>query len=35
VRRFDGSDEARAALAQFFRGGEAKVDVMETYAAAP
>ena len=31
VRGFDDSDEALAALAQFFRGGEAKVEVVETY----
>jgi ketosteroid isomerase-like protein len=32
VRGFDDSDEALDALAQFFRGGEAKVEVVETYA---
>jgi len=32
VRRFDDSDEALAALARFFRGGEASVEVVETYA---
>ena len=31
VRGFDDSDAALAALAQFFRGGEAKVEVVETY----
>jgi ketosteroid isomerase-like protein len=31
VRGFDDSDEALAALAQFFRGGEATVEVVETY----
>jgi len=31
VRRFDDSNEALAALAQFFRGGEANVEVVETY----
>ena len=31
VRGFDDSDEVLAALAQFFRGGEAKVEVVETY----
>jgi ketosteroid isomerase-like protein len=32
VRGFDESDEALAALEQFFRGGEATVEVVETYA---
>ena len=32
TRGFDGSDEARAALERFFRGGEASVEVVETYA---
>lgn len=32
VRGFDDSDEALAGLAQFFRGGEADVEVVETYA---
>jgi len=32
VRGFDDSDEARAGLARFFRGGEATVEVAETYA---
>jgi len=32
VRGFDDSDEALDALAQFFRGGEAKIEVVETYA---
>ena len=31
VRGFDDSDGALDALAQFFRGGEAKVEVVETY----
>jgi len=31
-RGFDDSERALAALAQFFRGGEAKVEVVETYA---
>jgi ketosteroid isomerase-like protein len=31
VRGFDDSDEALDALARFFRGGEAKVEVVETY----
>ena len=31
VRGFDDSDEALAGLAQFFRGGEAKVELVETY----
>jgi ketosteroid isomerase-like protein len=31
VRGFDDSDEALGALAQFFRGGEAKAEVVETY----
>ena len=31
VRGFDDSDRAMDALAQFFRGGEAKVEVVETY----
>ena len=31
VRGFDGSDEALDALARFFRGGEATVEVVETY----
>ena len=31
VRGFDDSDPALDALAQFFRGGEAKVEVVETY----
>jgi ketosteroid isomerase-like protein len=32
TRGFDDSDEALAALAQFFRGGDANVEVVETYA---
>jgi ketosteroid isomerase-like protein len=32
VRGFDDSDAALDALAQFFRGGEASVEVVETYA---
>jgi ketosteroid isomerase-like protein len=32
VRGFDDSDEALDVLARFFRGGEAKVEVVETYA---
>jgi ketosteroid isomerase-like protein len=32
VRGFDDSDEAWDALARFFRGGEAEVEVVETYA---
>jgi ketosteroid isomerase-like protein len=32
VRGFDDSDEALDAQARFFRGGEAKVEVVETYA---
>jgi ketosteroid isomerase-like protein len=32
VRGFDDSEEALAALAGFFRGGEATVEVVETYA---
>jgi len=32
VRGFDDSDAALDALAQFFRGGEAQVEVVETYA---
>jgi ketosteroid isomerase-like protein len=32
VRGFDDSDEALAALAKFFRGGEASVEVVESYA---
>jgi ketosteroid isomerase-like protein len=32
VRGFDGSDEAKDALARFFRGGQAEVEVVETYA---
>src|SRR5215475_13405114 len=32
TRGFDGSQEALAALAQFFRGGDAQVEVVETYA---
>jgi ketosteroid isomerase-like protein len=32
VRGFDDSDEAFDALARFFRGGEATVEVVETYA---
>ena len=32
VRGFDDSDRAMDALARFFRGGEAKVEVVETYA---
>jgi ketosteroid isomerase-like protein len=32
VRGFDDSEDALAALAQFFRGGEAKVEVVETHA---
>ena len=35
VRGFDESDEALEALARFFRGGEAQVEVVETYAAGP
>ena len=31
VRGFDDSDEALAGLARFFRGGEATVEVVETY----
>ena len=31
TRGFDGSDAALAALAQFFRGGRADVEVVETY----
>ena len=31
ARGFDDSDEGLAALARFFRGGEAKVEVVETY----
>ncbi len=31
VRGFDGSDRALEAMAQFFRGGEATVEVVETY----
>ena len=31
VRGFDDSDEALAALARLFRGGEATVEVVETY----
>jgi ketosteroid isomerase-like protein len=31
VRGFDDSDGALKALAKFFRGGEAKVEVVETY----
>jgi ketosteroid isomerase-like protein len=31
VRRFDDWDEGLAALARFFRGGEANVEVVETY----
>lgn len=31
ARRFDNSDEALNALAQFFRGGQADVEVVETY----
>ena len=31
VRGFDDSDEALDALAQFFRGGRSKVEVVETY----
>ncbi len=31
AREFDDSAEALAALAQFFRGGEATVEVVETY----
>ena len=31
VRGFDDSDRALDGLAQFFRGGEAKVEVVETY----
>ena len=31
VRGFDDSDEALDALAQFFRGGEATVEVVESY----
>ena len=33
TRGFDDSDEALAALARFFRGGEAEVELVETYAA--
>jgi ketosteroid isomerase-like protein len=32
TRGFDGSQEALAALAQFFGGGDADVEVVETYA---
>ena len=32
VRGFDDSDEALEGLARFFRGGEAKVEVVETHA---
>jgi len=32
VRGFDDSDEALAGLGRFFRGGEATVEVVETYA---
>src|SRR5512133_3987246 len=32
VRGFDDSNEALDALARFFRGGEAEVEVVETYA---
>src|SRR5262245_19456523 len=32
VRGFDDSESALAALAKFFRGGEARVEVVETYA---
>ncbi len=32
VRGFDDSDEALTGLARFFRGGEASVEVVETYA---
>jgi ketosteroid isomerase-like protein len=32
VRGFDESDEALDGLARFFRGGEATVEVVETYA---
>ena len=32
TRGFDDSDEALAALAHFFRGGDADVEVVETYA---
>jgi ketosteroid isomerase-like protein len=31
VRGFDDSDEALDALGQFFRGGEANVEILETY----
>jgi ketosteroid isomerase-like protein len=31
VRGFDDSDEALDALARFFRGGEANVEIVETY----
>jgi ketosteroid isomerase-like protein len=31
VRGFDDSDEALEALARFFRGGDAQVEVVETY----
>jgi ketosteroid isomerase-like protein len=31
VRGFDDSDEALDALARFFRGGEASVEIVETY----
>ena len=34
VRGFDDSDEALGALAQFFRGGQASVEVVETYISA-
>lgn len=34
VRGFDDSDGALAGLAQFFRGGKAKVEVVETYTSA-
>jgi ketosteroid isomerase-like protein len=32
TRGFDDSDEAMAGLARFFRGGEAEVELVETYA---
>ena len=35
LRGFDDSDGALDALAQFFRGGEANVELVETYAAGP
>src|SRR6476660_2842896 len=32
IRGFDDSEQALAALGEFFRGGDAKVEVVETYA---